>query len=135
MAKTFYTEYEIEDLFKRGVMSLEVNDSVVLTDLAYEKARRLGMNLVREKGDNPPAAPVRPYIVSSQIVPPPSGISQSGSAPVIPAYPSPSPVSNISGTDLRQRIKDAVAARMGTQVDAKLLDVIITRVLGSSGIK
>jgi len=35
MAKEFYTEKDIEDLFQRGVMSLEVNDNVVLTELAY----------------------------------------------------------------------------------------------------
>ena len=47
MAKVFYTEKDIEDMVKRGVMSLEVDDNVVLTDLAYEKANRLGMQLRR----------------------------------------------------------------------------------------
>ena len=66
MPKEFYTERDIEDMVKRGILSLEINDNVVLTDLAYEKANRLGMQLVRDKPDNPPAAPVRPYIAQQQ---------------------------------------------------------------------
>ena len=41
MAKTFYTELDIELLFKQGVTSLVVNEDVVLTELAREKAERL----------------------------------------------------------------------------------------------
>ena len=62
MQKEFYTERDIEDMFKRGVMSLNVTENVVLTELAYEKAKRLGMQLVHSLPDNPPSAPVRPYI-------------------------------------------------------------------------
>jgi hypothetical protein len=49
-------------MVKRGIMSLVINDNVVVTDLAYEKAKRLGMSLVSQTSDQPPAAPVRPYI-------------------------------------------------------------------------
>lgn len=132
MAKTFYTEYDIEDLFKRGVMSLEVNDNVVLTDLAYEKARRLGMTLLQEKAENPPAAPVRPYIVKNQ---PQSQPPSTAAAKAFSAYPVSAHSPRLDSEDLRQRIRDAVAARLGTQVDPKLLDVIITRVLAGAGIK
>ena len=66
MAKEFYTERDIEDMVKRGCMSLQVTENVVLTELAYEKAQRLGMQLLREKPVDPPAAPVRPYI--SQVI-------------------------------------------------------------------
>lgn len=135
MAKTFYTEYDIEDMFKRGVMSLEINDNVVLTDLAYEKARRLGMSLVQEKADNPPAAPVRPYIVKSQVVPPTPPPTRAGQAAAFSAYLAPSPAAKPDADNLRKRIRDAVTARLGTQVDVKLLDVIINRVLSSTGIK
>ena len=61
MPKTFYTERDIDDLLRQGVKSLIVDDDVVLTDLAYEKARKLGLELLRAD-DQPPAAPVRPYI-------------------------------------------------------------------------
>lgn len=43
-------------------MSLALNDHIVLTDLAYEKARQLGMSLVSPHASTPPAAPVRPYL-------------------------------------------------------------------------
>ncbi len=46
MPKQFYTEKDIEDLVQRGIKSLQVTDEVVLTELAYEKARRLGLQLV-----------------------------------------------------------------------------------------
>ncbi len=70
MPKEFYTEKDIEDLVKRGIFSLEVNDNVVLTDLAYEKANKLGMRLVRgDRPENPPSAPVRPYITQKRPAP------------------------------------------------------------------
>ena len=60
MPKEFYTERDIEDMWKRGITSLRVDDNVVLTELAYEKAQRLGMKLVKDRPVEPPAAPVRP---------------------------------------------------------------------------
>lgn len=129
MPKTFYTEKDIEDLAKRGVMSLEVNDNVALTDLAYEKAQRLGVKLVQEKPDNPPAAPVRPYI--SQ----PSAPSAAGSRAGAQPQAAPPAAAHSAESDLQQRIHSAVAARLGSQVDPTLLDVIIQRVLKSTGVK
>ncbi len=138
MPKVFYTERDIEDMVKRGILSLELNDSVVLTDLAYEKANKLGMRLVQEKPYTPPAAPVRPYITQQSpsqliaktpfVVPPqPPQTIIHDVQPVIPPQP--------DGMALHQRIRDAVIARLGNQVDANLLDVIITRVLKNTGVK
>jgi hypothetical protein len=121
MPKEFYTERDIEDMFKRGVMSLQVTDNVVLTELAYEKANRLGMQLLREKPLTPPAAPVRPYI---------SQPSQPATAPA--AAPAANPPVD---ADLAARIRAAVLAQLGNQVDPALLDVIIQRVLKSTGAK
>jgi hypothetical protein len=42
---------------------------------------------------------------------------------------------NTGGLELQARIKNAVMARMGPQVDPKLLDAIIQRVLSSTGLK
>lgn len=131
MAKVFYTEIDIEDMVKRGVLSLEVNDNVVLTDLAYEKANRLGLRLVYDKADAPPAAPVRPYI-TQQASPKPSAPAPSGSPRPAPATTLPATTSE---ADLQQRIRNAVVARLGNQVDAALLDAIIRRVLASTGVK
>jgi hypothetical protein len=121
MPKDFYTERDIEDMFKRGVMSLNVTENVVLTELAYEKANRLGMQLVRSQPDNPPCAPVRPYI------------AQKIGPPVPPALNSIS--AQQTEKDLQARIREAVVARMGNQVDSELLDVIIQRVLKTTGVK
>jgi hypothetical protein len=117
MPKEFYTERDIEDMVKRGITSLRVDENVVLTELAYEKAGRLGMQLVKDRPVEPPAAPVRPYI----------------SQPQKPAAaPAPAPAAQ---SDLPARIREAVSARLGAQVDPALLDVIIQRVLKSTGVK
>jgi hypothetical protein len=47
MPKTFITEHDIQDLYTRGTRQLSVNDEVVLTDLAYERALKLGVELKR----------------------------------------------------------------------------------------
>jgi hypothetical protein len=117
MPKEFYTERDIEDMFKRGIMSLQVTDNVVLTELAYEKANRLGMQLIKDRPLEPPAAPVRPYLSQTRMPEPPA-------VPAVPAE-----------TDLAQRIRTAVLAQLGNQVDPALLDVIIQRVLKSTGAK
>ncbi|HEX7620116.1 MAG TPA: hypothetical protein VF359_02825 [Anaerolineales bacterium] len=121
MAKEFYTERDIEDMFKRGVMSLNVTENIVLTELAYEKAYQLGMQLVRSQPDNPPSAPIRPYLAQKNT-----------STPLLPLV-SISP--EHTERDLQTRIHDAVISRMGNQVDPELLDVIIQRVLKSTGVK
>jgi hypothetical protein len=135
MPKEFYTEKDIEDLVKGGILSLEVNDNVVLTDLAYEKAMKLGMRLVRDRPDNPPSAPVRPYITQKR--PTPSAEPAASQPFTTPAASAASavPVPQADGIELHQRIREAVIARLGNQVDAKLLDVIITRVLQSTGVR
>lgn len=121
MPKTFYTERDIEDLAKRGVISLAVDDDVVLTDLARDKARRLGIELLREH-DQPPSAPERPYITKM--------VSPSASNPTQELPRQASPTSNAaSDDDLHQRVRDAVLARLGDSVDPNLLDTIIRRVL------
>jgi hypothetical protein len=113
MAKTFYTERDIEDLARRGVMTLVVNSDVVLTELAREKAERLGVKLAREH-ETPPSAPVRPYL---------SPESPSAAAAAKPAGPP------AGKADLQKRVRDAVVARLGSEVDPVLLDTIIRRVL------
>ena len=55
MAKTFYTERDIEDMHARGVTSIAMHDDVVLTDLARERALKLGVRLERVKPSAHPA--------------------------------------------------------------------------------
>ena len=90
MPKTFYTERDIKDLLDRGVTQLEVNDDVVLTDLAREMALRNGMRLVRTN----------------------------------PAHPEDG-----ADAELVHQVKAAVIARLGDQVDAKLLNAVVSKVV------
>jgi hypothetical protein len=133
MPKEFYTEKDIEDLFQRGIKSLQITENVVLTELAYEKARRLDFQLITDRVDNPPAAPVRPYL------------SEAPTRQAVHAKPIPAPVSQAATTpptstpsntgDVEKRIRSAVLARLGDQVDARLLDNIIHRVVKGIGLK
>lgn len=133
MAKIFYTEKEIEDMFKAGIMSLEVGPDVVLTELAYEKAMSIGMKLLRDQPDNPPCAPVRPYISRHQGRGIPVSEAPAGAMP----FHEPSAGSPAQGGEmsLQERIRSAVVARLGEKVDSNLLDVIVKRVMSSTGIK
>src|ERR1043166_3384850 len=140
MPKEFYTERDIEDLFQRGIKSLQVTENVVLTELAYEKANQLGLQLITSDVDNPPAAPVRPYLSESGAVrsqpilgPKSSAVYQSEHSSTAP--PDGSLRSARSGEDIEKRIYNAVIARLGNQVDTKLLDNIIHRVVKGIGLK
>ncbi|HEY3345396.1 MAG TPA: class II aldolase/adducin family protein [Anaerolineaceae bacterium] len=62
MPKIFITDQDIEALARQGVMTLSLDPETVLTDLAYEKAQRLGVHLAFHDPEKPPAAPVRPYL-------------------------------------------------------------------------
>ena len=127
MPKTFYTENDIEELFKSGTRVLQVDDNVSLTDLAYEKAKRLGLQLVFDEVDLPPIAPIRPYLSngSSQT---PATFHPKPKADSVSPVPAPP-------TQIEQRIRAAVLTRLGDQVEAKLLDSIIHRVVKATGVK
>jgi hypothetical protein len=118
MAKEFYTERDIEDMVKRGTLSLEVTDNVILTELAFEKAQRLSMQLIHAQPLQPPAAPVRPYLSQT--------MTQVSQSQIPPAVTEPS---------ITEKIRSAVNAKLGTQIDPTLLDAIIQRVLNSTGLK
>ena len=119
MPKTFYTERDIEDLARNGIRKLVVTDDVVLTELAYEKAEKLGVVLTDGLA-KPPSAPVRPYIAA--------GKDSTQSGPQVRE-------STTTKNDLKQRIRDAVINRIGQQVDPALLDTIIERVLNNISLK
>jgi len=108
MAKIFYTERDIDDLKARGADSLEVNDNVVLTDLAVERAMKHGIRIQRREQSSPQAT-----------------FSPSVNA----AYPREALRENTADLELKQKIKSAVLARLNGQVDEALLEAVITRVL------
>ena len=127
MSKTFYTERDIEDLIRQGVRSLIVDDDVVLTDSAYEKARKLGLELLRAT-DQPPGAPVRPYI--AKLASPSASAARAAPGPAS-ATPSAAALPATARDPLFQRVYDASLARLGDAVDPRLLETIIDRVLSS----
>ena len=132
MPKQFYTERDIEDLFNSGTRSLQITDNVVLTELAYEKAKRLGLQFITDQADTPPAAPVRPYIADGN----PAVRAKPSVAGDAPTIAQTQPVPPQPGVlPIEQRIRSAVIAKLGNQVDAKLLDNIIHRVVKGIGLK
>ncbi len=110
MAKTFYTERDIDDLKARGVDSLEVDDNVVLTDLAVERALKLGIKIRRHAQSSPQAR-------------------LSPSVNTYAAYPKESPRANMSDLELKQRVKSEVLRQLNGQVDEAYLDIVIARVI------
>jgi hypothetical protein len=150
MPKTFYTERDIEDLAKRGVISLLEDDDVVLTDLARDKAMRLGIEIVHEI-DRPPSAPERPYI--TKMVSPSAtkaGTGKGTSRPVGPERPYITKLTSPSAEDrsgessqaggstndeLYENVRAEVITRLGDAVDPQLLDTIIRRVLQNVGVR
>ena len=133
--KKFYTEKDIDELFRSGVRSLRVDDTTALTDLAFEKAKQLGLQLLSDDARPPAIAnvPIRPYLSDASPRAKPKVDS------VSPAVTQPAPATarsqNEMVSDVAHRIRSSVIARLGNQMDAKLLDVIIQRVLKSTGVK
>ena len=119
MGKVFYTERDIDDLAANGKRSLIVNDDTVLTDLAYEKAKRLGVEIL-QPNDAPPSAPIRPYINKTSPK---------------PKQPLPKPQISSDIEAIRKNVKSAVRTRLGNKVSEELLDRIIDRVAAELGLK
>jgi len=105
MAKIFYTERDIDDMKARGVTSLDITENVVITDLALERAMRYEFKINRIEASLPKA-------------------TFSGSVNV--AYPREGPAVDET---LKAKIKSMVLAKLNGQVDAALLDAVITKVL------
>ena len=129
MPKTFYTERDIEDLAKRGVISLVEDDDVVLTDIARDKAMRLGIEIVHEV-DQPSSAPERPYIAKMVS---PSATEPGGREKPKQSMPASGGASG--GDELYENVRAEVISRLGDAVDPQLLDTIIRRVLQNVGVK
>ena len=116
MSRTFYTERDIEELARRGVRELPVNDAVYITDLAREKMDQLGIkakNVSSGTGTPAPAA--------------------GGPAGASPSANPPAPVGPLSEAEKQQvieRVKSGVIARLGPGVDVTMVDTLVRRVVG-----
>jgi hypothetical protein len=113
MARTIYTERDIEDMAKRGVTEIEVNDSVYITDVAREMMDRLGIRRKVSGG----AAPLN---LSS-----PSGANSRSGA-------SSSTGSTLTEAEREQvidKVKSGVIARLGAGVDSAVVDKIVRKIV------
>lgn len=112
MPKTFITERDVDDMQTRGLSVIDVNDNVVMTDLARERAARYGIRVNRVEQ----AAPKATFSPSVNLAV--SSVHTMASRPTL-------------DDELKARVRSAVLARLDRQVDVAVLDAIITRVINS----
>ena len=107
MARTIYTERDIEDLAQRGVKELDVNEDVYFTDLAREKMDQLGIKPRR------------------------SGASRAstGAAQGAQAGGGAGPLTESERQQVFEKVKSGVIARLGPGVDTRMVDTIVRRVV------
>jgi len=110
MPKIFYTERDIDDMKARGVTSIDITDNVVITDLALERAMKYDMKINRAQISSAPKATYSPSVNLAA-----STVHMT--------------VARSSDAELKAKIKSLVLAKLDGQVDASLLDAIISRVL------
>ncbi len=124
MSRTFYTERDIEDMAKRGVTEIEINDSVYITDVAREMMDKLG---IKRKVTN--GAPASSSVLKSPDV-------ANLHVPTLAAATVPSSVSVDGGLDAAEKqeviakVKSGVIARLGPSVDVNVVEQIVRRVVG-----
>jgi hypothetical protein len=114
MSRTIYTERDIEDLAKRGIKEIQVDETVYITDIGREKMEVLGI-----KAKSVPAKIAK--------------ASPAASSREAPAAAPTAPGESLSEAERQQvieRVKSGVIARLGPGVDAALLDTIVKRVVG-----
>jgi len=111
MPKTFLTERDVDDLKARGITSIDLTENIVMTDLAVERAFKHGIKINRAEQMSPPKATFSP------------------SVNLVAAFPREASHQPTADAELAQKVKSAVVARLDHQVDEKLLDAVIARVL------
>ncbi len=106
MPRIFYTERDIEELAKRGVKEIEVNDDVYITDVAREKMEQLGIKA--------------------------KSLSSRPASNTLPNVQSPVASGTLSEAEKQQvmeKVRSGVIARLGPGVDTSLVDTIVRRVV------
>ena len=99
MSKTIYTQRDVEDLARRGIKEIAMTEDVYLTDIARERAEKLGITVTVT------TVPSAPF-----------------SAP-----PVSTPHDNIE--QVVSRVKADVIAKLGSNADAALIERIVRRVV------
>lgn len=121
MARTFYTERDIEDMAKRGVTEIEMNDSVYVTDLAREMMDKLGIRR-RVTG----ASPALSTVLAS-----PDVANLHTPAPATPGASASGGLSAAEKQEVMDKVKSGVIARLGTGVDSAAVEQIVQRVVSA----
>jgi hypothetical protein len=142
MPKKFYTELDIKKLADEGEKSLEITPDVVLTDLAFEMAKKIGFQLLNSS-DTPPGAPLRPYISKDprssapKLAPQPVEVIKEVVASQVVGAPLTTSTASSGAQDsvLADRIRNDVNTRLGGKIDPALLELILRRVLEQVGVK
>ena len=106
MPKTIYTERDVQDLERRGVKEITLTDEVYLTDIARERAEKLGIMLRAASASAPAAASPSP-----QLNVPRENVEQ-----------------------VVNQVKADVIAKLGPGVDAALIERIVRRVMSQLGV-
>lgn len=136
MARKILTVKDVERLFDSGEKELKLGSDVAVTDLAFEKARELGLHIISEHGELAPSAPVRPYL--SRATKPAKTPDLSGKARNMEQSTS-APYSALNEEDtsseLRARIVKTVLEKFSGSLDRDLVERIVERVLAASGVK
>ena len=153
--RTIFTELDILDLAQKGISSIVVNDRVTITDPAREKARTLGIQIINNQGranqTSRQVETIRPdtktfYTEADIIEMANRGVTEIEISPnavftslasqkinhlgiKIIASQIPIPGQKEIPTDLFEKVKSAVLARLGNQVNQKILDEVIRKVL------
>lgn len=120
MPRTFYTERDIEEMAKRGIAELEINDSVYLTDLARETMDKLGIKRKATGG-----SPASGSVLASPDVANLHKPASSASATI-----SPGGLTADERQQVIDKVKSGVIARLGPGVDSAVVETIVKRVVG-----
>jgi hypothetical protein len=123
MARIFYTERDIEDLAKRGVTEIEVNDSVYLTDLARETMDKLGIKRRVSGGQTASSSVLASPDVANLHAQSASAASASHNAPASGG------LSVAEKQEVMDKVKSGVLARLASGVDATVVEQIVKRVV------
>lgn len=121
MARTFYTERDIQDLAKRGVTEIPVDDSVYITDSAREMMDKLG---IKRKVTNapPPASALKSPGVANL---------HNNNEPHTRATVSNETLTDAERQQVIEQVKSGVIARLGPGVDGAVVDKIVRKVVGN----
>lgn len=118
MSRTFYTERDIEDMAKRGITEIQIDDSVYITDVAREMMDKLG---IKRKATNGASA-------SSSVLKSPDVANLHKPAPAAPAA-AQAALSPQEKQQVIEQVKSGVIARLGAGVDSAVVEQIVRRVV------